>query len=61
MLNKCEWFLLKKNAPEKWVEITEANKLKNKEKVHCECGGIVSRGYLPTHLKSKKHKNLTEI
>ena len=36
----------------------QANKERNKEKVTCECGSIVSRDYLRKHKKTKKHSLL---
>jgi hypothetical protein len=38
-------------------EILKRQKLRNKEKVKCECGLIVTRGSLSTHKKRKIHLN----
>jgi len=34
---------------------------KNKEKINCECGCEITRGYIAEHLKSQKHLKLIKI
>ena len=42
-------------------EIYEKQKANQKIKVACSCGCVVSRGNLPAHIKTDKHKQLTSI
>ena len=58
----------RKNNPEKYRQLDKNKYEKNKEKIlekakekiTCECGAIVVRGYLAQHKKSMKHLKLTE-
>ena len=42
-------------------EIYEKQLAKNRIKVACSCGCVVSRGALPTHIKTDKHKQRLSI
>ena len=42
----------------KWYEKNKEQIIqKQKEKITCECGAIVSTGYLSNHEKTKKHQD----
>ena len=35
--------------------------IRKQEKLTCDCGCIVSRGSMPSHIKSHKHKRLSSV
>jgi hypothetical protein len=47
---------LKEVDKQKYIKNKEKILEKNKEKITCECGCIITKVYLPTHIKSKKHQ-----
>ena len=56
--NNIEHF---KEYKRKWyLEHKETHNMKAKERIICECGNEICRGYLTQHLKSNKHKQLLE-
>ena len=46
----------RKKDREQYHKHKEKYLARDKEKVECECGAVVSRGYMSEHKKSKKHQ-----